>query len=286
MLAVLQEPVKHRLVLPLIITATKNERVLNPDATTRQMETCVLECVTEIQAFGVSVENISRRPRLCVCDHILESRKQEVVKLLVLQRVILYLQATRRCERYSVGRVGQDKVRLLAIHQKVDIGFARCITAHKSVPSDNPHITTLNEGCLLQRFRKVIVIVFNLGFVFRKEVCEFLFVKTRKTKVEVQTFQLLQFYTQKFFVPTRIKRHSVIRQDVRFLLRFGEMVNEHTRHFLDAFRLRRHNSAVSGNNGQIPVNDDGINKPELTQRRTEFQNLFLTVGSGIVCVRY
>ena len=154
------------------------------------------------------------------------------------------------------------------------------------MPSDNPHITTLNEGCLLECFRKVIVIVFHFGFNVRKKVCEFLFVKTRKTKVEVETFQLLQFHTQEFFIPTRIKRHSVVRQNVCFLLRFGEMVNEHARYFFDAFRFRRHNSAVSCYDGQIPINDDWVNEAELTQRRTQFQNLLLAVGSGIVRIRH
>ena len=43
---------------------------------------------------------------------------------------------------------------------------------------------------------------------------------------------------------------------------------------------------MTGDNIEIPVDNNGIDKAELTQRGTQLVQLFRRVGSGIVDVRY
>ena len=84
MLAVLQKSVEHRFVLPLIIGATEHEAVLYPDTHTGEVETCVDECLTEGEPFGVRMEAVGRSAFFEVVSHVLESRQKELVKFLAL----------------------------------------------------------------------------------------------------------------------------------------------------------------------------------------------------------
>ena len=56
-----------------------------------------------------------------------------------------------------------------------------------------------------------------------------------------------------------------IGDDVGFLLCFGKVVGKDTRHLRDAFLLGGKNTTVTGNNAIVTVDDDGIDKAELTE---------------------
>ena len=56
--AVFLPPIKHRFVLPLIWGTTKYEGVFDPNTTARQVEASIKKRFTEVEAFGVGVENI------------------------------------------------------------------------------------------------------------------------------------------------------------------------------------------------------------------------------------
>ena len=51
------------------------------------------------------------------------------------------------------------------------------------------------------------------------------------------------------------------------------MVGKDTRHLRDAFLLGGKNTTVTGNYAIVTVNDNRIDKAELTERGTEFVNL-------------
>ena len=72
---------------------------------------------------------------------------------------------------------------------------------------------------------------------------------------------------------------------VGFLLSFGEMVGIYTRHFLDAFLLRRHQATMTCDDIVFPVDDDRIDEAELTQRGTELLDLLRRVGASFVYLR-
>ena len=60
MLAVLQETVHNRLMLPLIIRAAQHQRILHPDTASGEVEPGVDESPAEVQAFRVRVEDVGR----------------------------------------------------------------------------------------------------------------------------------------------------------------------------------------------------------------------------------
>lgn len=117
MLAVLQKTVEHRFMLPLIIGATEHETVLYPDTYTGEMEACVNECLSESEPFSIRVEAVSGSAFFEVVSHVLKRCQQELVKFLAFERVVLDRKTIRGFEGYAVGRIGQNKVCILAVHE-------------------------------------------------------------------------------------------------------------------------------------------------------------------------
>ena len=56
--AVFLPPIQHWFVLPLVWGTAKYEGVFDPNTTARQVEASVLKSATEVQSFGVGVEDI------------------------------------------------------------------------------------------------------------------------------------------------------------------------------------------------------------------------------------
>ena len=69
-------------MLPLIIGATEHETVLYPDTHTGEMETCVDECFSESEPFGICMEAVSGSAFFEVVSHVLKSSQQELIKFL------------------------------------------------------------------------------------------------------------------------------------------------------------------------------------------------------------
>ena len=143
------------------------------------------------------------------------------------------------------------------------------------MPADRPHITPLHEGSLLQSSGQVEVVVLRIGVrSVGEEVCQLLFVKASHGEVVAEVLQLRHLDGKQLLVPACIHRHAIVSENVRLLLRIGQVVNIDTRHFRDAFLLRRHQSAVTCDDIVLPVDDDRIHESELPQRGTELLDLF------------
>ncbi len=91
------------------------ERVLHPDTASGEMES--RESAAEVQSFRVRMEHIRRAAFLHMVGCSLESREEELIELLVLHGAVLDSQIARALEGNAVGRVCQQKVGALAVHQ-------------------------------------------------------------------------------------------------------------------------------------------------------------------------
>ena len=123
MLAGFDPSVEHGFVLPLIWGASEDEGVFDPDATSGEIEACVLEGAAEVQSFGVGVENIGARTFLTNPDHARKRGEQEVIELIAIHLVILDRQARAGFKGDIVWRVREHKVRALPIHQSLNVGL-------------------------------------------------------------------------------------------------------------------------------------------------------------------
>ena len=154
------------------------------------------------------------------------------------------------------------------------------------MPADRPHITTLHKGSLLQRSSQVEIVILCIGVhAVREQVSQFLFIEAGHRKVVAEVLQFLHLYGEQLLVPACVHCHAVIGKDVGFLLCVGQVVNIDTRHFRDAFLLRRHQATVTCDDIVLPVDDDRIDETELTQRGTQLFYLLRRVSAGVIYIR-
>lgn len=67
-----REPVKNRLMLPLVVGMTKDDGVLYPDKVLPEHAACGLECLLEERPCRVGVSHICRSARLGASDYLKE----------------------------------------------------------------------------------------------------------------------------------------------------------------------------------------------------------------------
>ena len=94
-----------------------------------------------------------------VVSHVLKRCQQELVKFLALERVVLDRKAIRGFEGYAVGRIGQNKVCFLAVHELFHIFRRGGISTHDSMLADRPDVAGLYEGSLLKGSSEVKIII-------------------------------------------------------------------------------------------------------------------------------
>ena len=81
--------IKARFVLPLVVLASHDHRILYPDAALGYFETCFPERGTEVLPFTVGMENIIRAARLENGKHDGEHLLEEGGKQIIFHRVVL-----------------------------------------------------------------------------------------------------------------------------------------------------------------------------------------------------
>ena len=213
------------------------------------------------------MERICRTAFFKMVSHTLESRKKKCIEFLILHAVVLNGKSAGTFERYSIRRVRKNEISFGISHKSRYI-FGRCsITAHQFVPADSPYISTLYKCCFFKCCCKVEIIVLNIiAAVCIKKVSYFFFIKSGKTKVKAEVLEFFHFNGKEFIVPASIQRHSIISENIRFLLSLCEMVGIHAGNFCNTFFLCRHNTSMTCKYIVILINDNRIYKTEFTQR--------------------
>jgi len=267
-------------VLPLVRGASQHQRLLLPDTAAGEVEPGGVKRFSKIQPLGVGVEHIDGG---IVCHnlfHIGKGIEEEVEKLLRCHVVVFDFPGAALVV-HIVGRVGDDEVCFAAVHES-GVGFPLgTVAADEPVPSQCPDIAGLREGRFLQLGIHIEIILFSINAIV-KQLRQFLFVKAGEERVKVRRLQRLDLHTQKLFVPACVHRHAVVGNDVGLLLGFGEVVGKDARHLGDAFLLGSKNTTVTGNNAIVTVDDDGIDKAELSKRGAELIDLLRAVCPGVI----
>ena len=153
------------------------------------------------------------------------------------------------------------------------------------MPADRPDVAALHKGGFLQCGGEVEIIILDAFLLFTEQVGQFLFIKACEQRIEVSGLQSFDLYAQKLLIPTGIHRHAVVRNDIRFLLSFSQMVGKHTGDLGDAFFLGGKNTTVTGNDAVVTVDNDRIDEAELPQGRTQLCDLLRRVGARVVHIR-
>ena len=137
-------------------------------------------------------------------------------------------------EGNSIRRVRQNQVCLLASHELFNVLCPSGIAAHQAVLTNRPDIALLYKGCLFQCCRQVKVIILNLRFFITEEICDFLIIKAGQRYIEGFCLQCLNLNSQQLLIPASVHGHSVVSQDIGFLLSLCQVVHKYTRHLINA----------------------------------------------------
>ena len=154
-------------MLPLIGTATQHEGLLFPDTAAGEIEPCGIKRLAEIQPLGVGVEHIDGRIIRHDLLHIGKGIEEKVKKLLRCHVVVFDFPGTALVV-HIVGRVGNNEVRLAAVHECGESFFLGAVTANEPVPPQYPDVAGLREDRLLQFGIHIKVILFGFDAVIKK----------------------------------------------------------------------------------------------------------------------
>ena len=117
------------------------------------MEACINKGLAEVEPFSICMEYIGSAALFKMHSHVLECRKQELIEVVALNRIVLDRKSVGAFKGDSVRRVCQDKVCFLIAHQLINVLCLGGIAAHKTVPANRPHITGFYEGRFFECFR-------------------------------------------------------------------------------------------------------------------------------------
>ena len=149
-----------------------------------------------------------------------------------------------------------------------------------------PDVAEFRFAGLFQFCVYIKIILFCFITVNVEKVSNFFFIKSGQTKVKAEILEFFHFHGKEFIIPAGVQCHTVVGKDICLLLCFRHMVNKYTRDFCNTFFICGFNPAVTGEDVIFLVDNDRIDKSKFTQGRTEFQDLFLIVRSGVVCIGY
>ena len=155
-------------MLPLVGRTPQHEAVLHPDAHAADVEARLLERAAEVEPLGIRVEDVGAAALSQMCGHIFERRQQEFIERRVTHAVVLDGLAVCALVGDVVGRVGDDKVGLEAVHEQSDIARVGSVAADHAVAAQRPDVARPHERDDLLRV-DVAVIVGHILVMYLRE---------------------------------------------------------------------------------------------------------------------
>ena len=125
-----------------------------------------------------------------------------------------------------------------------------------------PDVTEFREARLLQFPVHIELVFLGLG-VAVQQLVHFGVREPEERHIEVSALQIGNLDRQHFLVPSRVHREAVVREDIRFLLRLGQVLREYTRNLGDALLFCRHDPAMTRYDGIFFVYNYGRHEPKL-----------------------
>ena len=230
----------------------ENEAVLDPDQTSVQAPACLPEHGPEGLALRVCVEYVRagtgaaglKGPTICL--------KQELPELAFCYVVVLDLLAVRALIVHVVGRVGEQQVGQLAVHELLHVLRAGAVAAHDPVFAQQPDVSPLGDRLLRGLCAEVVLLdlLVDLDLEVQAEVGH----------IVVDAGQLLH---QKLQIPLGNFAGGVVCDAQSLDLFRVELCRNDDRHLL---QLEPPGGLVPGvpcDDHAVPVHDDGGLKAKL-----------------------
>ena len=239
-------------MLPLVVAVAENEAVLDPDETPVQAPSCLPEHGPERLTLRVCVENVRAGTGAAGIEGPAVCLKQELPELALRHVVVLDLLAVRALIIHVIGRVSEQQIGQLAVHQPLHVLRAGAVTAHDPVVAQQPDVAALGDGLLRGLCGEVVL--FDLLVDLDLEV---------QAEVGHVVFDAGQLLHQKLQVPLGNFAGGVVCDAQGLDLFRVELCRNDDRHFLQLEPPGGLVPGVSGDDHAVPVHDDGGLESEL-----------------------
>ena len=185
-----------------------------------------------------------------------------------------------------VGRVAKGHVRELAAEHPLDVGQHRRVAAQQTMVAQDPEVARPADR-LLGRLGDLVLrlLARRLAIGDRQQPLQLRGVEADQVEVEALVPQPSQLFRQQRVVPARLQGELVVCDQVRALLRLGEMLEPDHRHLGEAQLARREQPAVAGQDAGVLVDQDRVGPAELDHRGRDLIDLPLAVRARVALVR-
>ena len=254
--------VQARLVDPLVVLASEDERVLLPHETLADHEPDVVARAAEVVSFAVRVPDVERRTGGHVVLRALERALEEVAEGGVLHRVVHDRHPGAAFVGDVVRRVREPERGEVFAHQLRDVGLLRGVAAEESVRAEPVHFARTALGDL-GRGRRVVRVGFarGHGIVAAHQFLEFVRVEAEGSHVGAVLLDREEFVAEELQVPFGQLGALVVRDPVGARLLGREVRRDDHRSRVEAEALRREEARVAGDDDVVLVDDDGVDEP-------------------------
>ena len=280
MLAILAPAPDDGFVNILPVRTCEHEAVFLPHESRANFKARILISVMKDAGFCCCVEYVDGSIH---CHRGVEHHKCTLEKFAgILVGEVVVLDFPRLAfELHHIRRVCADEVDLLAAEQPLVYLRQSGIPTKDAMLSEMPKVSRLSDTRLLQFCIYIEIVLLRL-IICREQIGNLRFVKARERYIEVHALQGFHLDAQHFLIPTRIEREAVVCEDVRFLLRFRQMLGKDARHAFHALRLGNGDAPVTCKDAVILVNDDRIDKAKLSQTAAQLVELLLRMCPCVV----
>jgi hypothetical protein len=184
---------------------------------------------------------------------------------------------------HVVGRVGEDHLRPLTVHQGRDRGAVERAAADQPMRTKLPKVA----DAAAHRSRGRDHVLFGRSRVLRLEPFdEAVDLGDRETgdadiEVEIKGEQILKLPRQDLFVPASVERELIVGDDVGALLGGAHRLDAQAGHPREAEYLGGFDAAVAGKNGVVGIDEDGVREAKALDRRCDLANLLFRVSARV-----
>ena len=149
-------------MFPLVVLPAHYQTVLIPYETLAHGPAHIMTGSSEVEALAVSMPDIESSARTHDRIRSAEGVYEEFAKRRIFHVVILDGEVVGCAARVVdiVGRIRQEQVGFVAVHQQCHVSLGGAVAAHESMSAELVDVTALDRGRFGNRF---IVIILNSG---------------------------------------------------------------------------------------------------------------------------
>ncbi len=185
-----------------------------------------------------------------------------------------------------VGRIGEDQIGALAAHQRFEILFLAGVAADQPMSSQDPEIAGAADGPRWGR-RQIVERVRGLGGALALLVDHEIDFGEREAgegEIEADIAERQQLVGEDVEIPAGVEGELVVGDDIGADFLGGEVGEAQGWHAFHPELLCGHDAAVSGDDGAVVRNEDGVGEAKASDAVGDLADLRAGMPAGVFIV--